>query len=60
MFLAKEVQKAAEQEREEQRGQLMEELTQLHRLLELEEIAEEEFDAREANILDLLEKLSDQ
>ena len=58
MFLAREVANAVEQEQENRRDSLMNELTELHRLFERGDISDEDFDAREATILDLLDQFS--
>lgn len=55
MFLAREVAKAAEQEKEEQRLTLMDQLTELHRQFEAGTLDEDAFDEQEQAILDLLE-----
>jgi hypothetical protein len=55
MFLAKEIAKAAEQEMEQNRANLMAELSALHLQLEKGEITEEAFDEREQWLLDQLE-----
>ncbi len=55
LFIAKEVAKAVEQEKEKERTNNMAELSSLHARLEAGEITEEEFDEREAELLDLLE-----
>ena len=55
LFIAKEVAKAVEQEKENQRASNMAQLSALHAHLEAGEITEEEFDDREAELLDLLE-----
>jgi uncharacterized membrane protein len=55
LFIAKEVAKAVEQEKENQRASNMAQLSALHAQLEAGEITEEEFDDREAELLDLLE-----
>ena len=58
MFLAREVANAVEQEQENRRDSLMTELTELHRLFEKGDISDEDFDAREAAILDLLDQFN--
>ena len=58
MFLAREVANAVEQEQENRRDSLMNELTELHRLFERGDISDEDFDAREAAILDLLDQFN--
>ena len=55
LFIAKEVAKAVEQEKENERANNMAELSALHARLEAGEITEEEFDEREAELLDLLD-----
>ncbi len=55
LFIAKEVAKAVDQAREHERDDAMKELANLHKQLEAGEITEEEFDARESELLDLLE-----
>jgi uncharacterized membrane protein len=55
LFIAKEVAKAVEQEKENERANRMAELSALHAKLEAGEITEDEFDDREAELLDLLE-----
>ena len=55
MFLAKEIAKAAQQEMEQNRANLMAELSALHLQLEKGEITEEAFDEREQWLLDQLE-----
>jgi uncharacterized membrane protein len=55
LFIAKEVAKAVEQEKESQRANNMAELAALHAQLEAGEISEEEFDDREAELLDRLD-----
>lgn len=58
MFLAREVANAVEQEQENRRDNLMHELTELHRLFEKGDMSDEDFDAREAEILDLLDQFN--
>ncbi|MCY2982477.1 MAG: gas vesicle protein GvpG [Planctomycetota bacterium] len=55
LFIAKEVAKAVEQEKENVRANNMTELSALHARLEAGEITEDEFDEREAELLDLLD-----
>lgn len=55
LFIAKEVAKAVDQARENDRTAAMKELSMLHQKLEAGEISEEEFDQRESELLDLLE-----
>jgi uncharacterized membrane protein len=55
LFIAKEVARAVEQEKENQRTNNMAQLSALHAQLEAGEISEEEFEEREAELLDLLE-----
>ena len=55
LFIAKEVAKAVEQEKEKERTNNMAELSALHARLEAGEITEEEFDERESELLDLLD-----
>jgi uncharacterized membrane protein len=55
MFIAKEVAKAAEQQAESDRANAMAQLSALHLQLEQGEITEEEFDEREAELLDILD-----
>jgi ribosome recycling factor len=55
LFIAKEVAKAVEQEKENVRANNMAELSALHARLEAGEITEDEFDQREAELLDLLD-----
>jgi uncharacterized membrane protein len=57
MFIVKEVAKAAEQEMEQSRNALMQELSGLHAQLEAGEISEDEFDEHEQIILDTLEAM---
>ena len=57
LFIVKEVAKAAEQEIEQNRNALMQELSGLHAKLEAGEISEDEFDELEQTILDTLEAL---
>ncbi|XZE34428.1 gas vesicle protein GvpG [Pirellulaceae bacterium SH501] len=56
LFIAKEVQKACEQQLESDRAQLMGQLTALHKMLEQGEISEDDFDEKEAELLEKLEK----
>jgi hypothetical protein len=60
MFLAKEIAKAAQQEQEKDRANLMAELSSLHLQLEKGEITEDEFDEREIWLLDRLEAADSQ
>jgi hypothetical protein len=60
LFLAKEIAKAAEQEQEKDRANLMAELSSLHLQLEKGEITEDEFDEREVYLLDRLEAADSQ
>lgn len=55
MFLAREVANAVQKEQENDKLNLMSELTELHKRLENGEIDSDEFDEREAGILDQLE-----
>ncbi len=55
LFIAKEVAKAVDQARENDRAATMKELSMLHQRLEAGEITEDEFDERESELLDLLE-----
>jgi len=55
LFIAKEVAKAVELEKENERANNMAQLSALHAQLEAGEITEDEFDEREAELLDLLE-----
>ena len=55
LFIAKEVAKAVDQAREADRNNAMRELSELHLKLESGEITDDEFDARESELLDLLE-----
>jgi len=57
LFIVKEVAKAAEQEMEQSRNALMQELSGLHAQLETGQISEEEFDELEQSILDTLEAM---
>ncbi|HBJ35697.1 MAG TPA: hypothetical protein DDZ51_13320 [Planctomycetaceae bacterium] len=57
MFLAREVANAVDKEREDRKTNLMSDLTALHKMLESGEISDDDFDDREADILDLLERL---
>ncbi len=59
MFIAKEVAKAAEQQAESDRANAMAQLSALHLQLEQGEITEDEFDEREAALLDLLDAQED-
>lgn len=56
MFIAREVAKAVEQQAEQDRADLMSQLSVLHAKLEKGEIDEDEFDQQEAEILDRLEQ----
>lgn len=56
MFLAREVANAVDKEKENQKLNLMTDLTALHKMLESGEISDDDFDDREAEILDLLER----
>ena len=60
MFIATEVAKAAKQELENNRTNLMTELSSLHLRLEQGEITEKEFDDREQWLLDQLEAIDSQ
>lgn len=55
LFIAKEVAKAVEKEKENQRASNMAQLSALHAQLEAGEISEEEFEEEEVRLLDLLE-----
>lgn len=55
LFIAKEVANAVKQQQEQDRASTMSELSSLHLQLENGEITEEEFDEREAELLDRLE-----
>ena len=55
LFIAKEVAKAVDQAKEADRNNAMRELSELHHKLEAGEITDDEFDARESELLDLLE-----
>ena len=55
MFLAQEIQKAAEEKSASEEQALRTELTELYMMLETGKITEEEFDARERTCLDLLD-----
>lgn len=55
LFIAKEVAKAVDQARENERAGAMKELSMLHQQLESGEIDEDEFDERESQLLDFLE-----
>jgi hypothetical protein len=57
MFLAREVANAVDKEKEDRKTNLMSDLTALHKMLESGEISDDDFDDREAEILDLLEQL---
>jgi hypothetical protein len=57
MFLAREVANAVDKERENRKLNLMSDLTALHKMIESGEISDDEFDEREAEILDQLEQL---
>ena len=50
LFIAKEVAKAVEQQKEQDRNHLMAELTALHHRLERGDISEEEFEEREIQL----------
>lgn len=58
MFIAREVAKAVEQQAEQDRADLMSQLSLLHAKLENGEINEDEFDEQEAEILDRLEQFN--
>jgi len=55
LFIAKEVANAVKQQQEQDRASTMAELSSLHLQLENGEITEDEFDEREAELLDRLE-----
>lgn len=55
LFIAKEVAKAVDQARENDRASAMKELSMLHQRLEAGEITDDEFEDRESELLDLLE-----
>ncbi len=55
LFIAKEVAKAVDQARESERDEVMKELANLHKLLEAGDLTDDEFDARESELLDKLE-----
>jgi hypothetical protein len=55
LFIAKEVAKAVDQQAETDRANAMSQLSALHLQLEQGEITDEEFDEREAELLDLLD-----
>lgn len=57
MFIAREVANAVQKEQENQKLNLMSDLTELHKRLENGEIDEDTFDEQEALILDQLESL---
>lgn len=56
LFIAREVAKAVDQQAEQDRADLMSQLSILHARLEKNEIEEDEFDRLEAEILDRLEQ----
>ncbi len=57
MFVLKEIAKSVEAEREAEERAVMSELTELHRQLDADRMAEAEFDARESELLTRLERL---
>lgn len=57
LFIAKEVAKAVEQEKENNRARLMTRLTELHKSLEDGQITEDQFDETESDLLDQLEMM---
>lgn len=60
LWLFNEIRKAAEEEIRGQSEEIMAQLRQLYTALEHGEIAETEFEAREAELLDKLEELEDE
>jgi hypothetical protein len=56
LFIAKEVAKAVEQQKEQDRADVMSQLSGLHAKLESGEIDEDEFDSLESELLDRLEQ----
>lgn len=57
MFIVREISNAAQQEIAKERTSLMAELSRLHLQLEQSEITEEQFEARELELLDRLEQI---
>jgi hypothetical protein len=58
MFLAKEVANAVDKEQENRKDEIMKELTSLHRSFEQGELSDDEFDDREARLLDMLDEFT--
>ena len=57
LFIAREVAKAVEQEKEQERAEVMSQLALLHSRVEKKEITDDEFDELETELLDRLEQL---
>jgi uncharacterized membrane protein len=57
LFIAREVAKAVEQEKEQERAEVMSQLALLHSKVEKGEITDDEFDELETKLLDRLEQL---
>lgn len=57
LFLAREVAKAVEQEAEQERAEVMSQLSLLHSRIEKGEITDDEFEEMETQLLDRLEQL---
>ena len=57
LFIAREVAKAVEQQTEQERAEVMSQLSLLHSRVEKGEITDEEFDELETELLDKLEQL---
>ena len=57
LFLAREVAKAVEQEAEQERAEVMSQLSLLHARIEKGEITDDEFEEMETELLDRLEQL---
>ncbi len=55
LFIAKEIAKAADQQKEQERADIMVQLSKLHAQLERGEIDENEFDTKEMELLERLE-----
>ena len=56
-FIVRQIQQAAQQERENESDNLKAELSELYMMLETHQITEEEFTAREATLLDRLDRV---
>jgi len=57
LFIAREVAKAVEQEKDQERAEVMSQLALLHSKVEKGEITDDEFDELETKLLDRLEQL---